>query len=333
MKNLIVRTAGLIVMTLALFLVFTTGARADAPPAEWYLQYQPNMDVFNELKRGRVDFYVNKPTAVYYKVYYGQTVAYWEELIKGEVLPAGTPFHVDGLSAMYERFRLVRGYYGDMHIGGKSWLFPAESLSFEHIVDGKPNIPGKTDCTGHPLADDWFRTGKINWDIRLPKDADKMDVFLIEKYPLIDSVIFGAEQRRHCLVTLEKNTVVSMRGNVVDTDYVNQNTGLPDPSSGTRWVYVRLPGGMEGLLPTGKLSLTPVPDAPNVTKPAAAGATKSTTPITHLVQSGDTLWGVGIKYGVSVEELVAVNSKTYPSLTDAPGQIKPGWRIEIPKKQ
>lgn len=326
MKNLIL----VLTLVVMLFLVFITGAKAEAPPAEWYLQYQPNIDVFHELERGRVDFYVTKATPVYYKVYNPGTIAYWDELIKGEVLPAGALFHVDGISGMYEGYRWVRGWYGNEHIGGKSYLFPAENLSFEYVVDSKPNIPGKTDCTGHPLAVDWFRTGKINWILKLPKDADKIDIFLAEDYWLVDTNLFGAEQRRACLVSLKKNTVVSFQGNLVDNDWTNPITGNPDPASGTRWARVRLPGGMEGLVPTGKLSLTPAAQDPPATAASGGRASLTLATSTYVVKPGDTLWGIGIKYGAGVEELVTVNAKTHPSLVSNPGSIRPGWAITIP---
>jgi nucleoid-associated protein YgaU len=43
----------------------------------------------------------------------------------------------------------------------------------------------------------------------------------------------------------------------------------------------------------------------------------------HTVQAGDTFWGIGRKYGVSVEDLVRLNPQVSPSL------IHPGDQIRV----
>jgi LysM repeat protein len=70
-------------------------------------------------------------------------------------------------------------------------------------------------------------------------------------------------------------------------------------------------------------------------KPAAPTVLPSPSPVTahpiqaatagrsHTVQSGDTLWGLSKKYGVSVEALRTMNALT----TDT---IKPGQTLKIP---
>lgn len=307
-KNLILVFAMALTLVLASSTVVMADPGPDVKTREWYLESQPNPDVFHELERGNTVFYVTSPTAVID----GDLVSDVQKVYKGQVLPAGTIFRVNGISAMYEDYRWVRGWYGKMSVGGKSWLFPADHLSFEFL---DPNTPGPKDCTGHPLSVPWYMTGKINWDIRLPKDADKMEVYLAEDYPLIDAKIFAADQVRRCLVTLKKDTMVSLRGLLSDNDWPN--------SSGTRWTRVRLPGGMEGLLPTGKLSPTPLLEK----KPAVV---TRPTPGLYVVQSGDSLWSISQKLDLDFFELIKINSRSNAKIRSNPGLIKPGWKIILP---
>jgi uncharacterized YkwD family protein/spore coat assembly protein SafA len=48
---------------------------------------------------------------------------------------------------------------------------------------------------------------------------------------------------------------------------------------------------------------------------------------THMVQSGDTMWKIAVKYQVGVSELIAENSSI-----NNPDLIYPGQRITIPEK-
>jgi murein DD-endopeptidase MepM/ murein hydrolase activator NlpD len=69
--------------------------------------------------------------------------------------------------------------------------------------------------------------------------------------------------------------------------------------------------------PAPKPVATPTPKPPKPTKP--------TRPEVHVVKRGDTLSGIGKKYGASVNELVKLNK------IDNPNLIRVGQRIELPK--
>lgn len=61
-------------------------------------------------------------------------------------------------------------------------------------------------------------------------------------------------------------------------------------------------------------SATPVPaiTAPLATPVIIASPTFTPTPVTYVVQKGDTLIGIAVKYGVSVEALQAANNNVQP---------------------
>jgi LysM repeat protein len=61
-------------------------------------------------------------------------------------------------------------------------------------------------------------------------------------------------------------------------------------------------------------SATPIPEVatPVATPVIIATATFTPTPVTYVVQKGDTLIGIAVKYGVSVEALQAANGNVQP---------------------
>ena len=69
--------------------------------------------------------------------------------------------------------------------------------------------------------------------------------------------------------------------------------------------------------PAPKPVTTPTPKPPKPTKPTRTEV--------HVVKRGDTLSGIGKKYGASVNELVKLNKIENPNL------IRVGQRIELPK--
>src|SRR3990172_2975766 len=63
-------------------------------------------------------------------------------------------------------------------------------------------------------------------------------------------------------------------------------------------------------------SATPIPEVatPAATPVIIASPTFTPTPVTYVVQKGDTLIGIAVKYGVSVEALQAANNGVQPQL-------------------
>lgn len=53
----------------------------------------------------------------------------------------------------------------------------------------------------------------------------------------------------------------------------------------------------------------------------------------YVVQPGDTLAGIAARYGVTVDELVALNRDRYPSLAERPDLIRPGWELRVPARR
>ena len=51
---------------------------------------------------------------------------------------------------------------------------------------------------------------------------------------------------------------------------------------------------------------------------------------TYIVQRGDTASQIAARYHITIEELIALNSETYPSLARDPSSLQPGWRLRVP---
>jgi hypothetical protein len=58
-------------------------------------------------------------------------------------------------------------------------------------------------------------------------------------------------------------------------------------------------------------------------------ATMPTDPTLYTVHRGDTLGRIAVRFGTTVEALVAANAATYPSLRTNPGRIQPGWQLRV----
>jgi LysM repeat protein len=90
------------------------------------------------------------------------------------------------------------------------------------------------------------------------------------------------------------------------------------------------PSATATLSPTASPSSTPTPTAtptlaPTPTPTAAPTVTAAPTPHIYIVQSGDTLNGIALRFGTTVQAILQAN----PSITD-PSVISPGQRIVIP---
>ncbi len=53
----------------------------------------------------------------------------------------------------------------------------------------------------------------------------------------------------------------------------------------------------------------------------------------YIVQPGDTLAEIAARYGVTVDDLVALNRDRYPSLVERPDRIEVGWRLRVPERE
>jgi LysM repeat protein len=66
-------------------------------------------------------------------------------------------------------------------------------------------------------------------------------------------------------------------------------------------------------------SPTPLPPAP---EPTAAPTQASTGETIHIVQAGENLYRIGLRYGFTAEELAAYNGITNPDRIDVGQQIR-----------
>ncbi len=73
-----------------------------------------------------------------------------------------------------------------------------------------------------------------------------------------------------------------------------------------------LPTATITLLPYHTLTATPTPRRPTATLPPIATPGPSPTPLAHLVQANETLLGIALRYGVSLEDLLAANPGINP---------------------
>jgi len=103
---------------------------------------------------------------------------------------------------------------------------------------------------------------------------------------------------------------IALKFEVSPNDIIAANT-LADPNS----VYV----GQKLLIPGYQPSAPTSSAGGSTTAPGAPGA-----PAIHVVQAGEVLSVIAEKYGVSVDELVAVNRIIDPNL------VSPGTKLEIP---
>jgi uncharacterized protein YkwD len=60
---------------------------------------------------------------------------------------------------------------------------------------------------------------------------------------------------------------------------------------------------------------------------ASAQANEYTT---YIVQPGDTASQIAVHYRITIEQLIALNVNTYPSLARDPSSLQPGWRLRVP---
>ena len=65
--------------------------------------------------------------------------------------------------------------------------------------------------------------------------------------------------------------------------------------------------------------------APNAT-PAAAEY------ITYVVQSGETLAQIALRFHMKIEELIALNTDRYPALARDPSVLQAGWQLRVPSQ-
>lgn len=65
----------------------------------------------------------------------------------------------------------------------------------------------------------------------------------------------------------------------------------------------------------------------------AAGLFYTPTPTieyaVYVVQPGDTLSYIALRYGMTIEQLIALNSDAYPSLARDPSSLRAGWRLRV----
>lgn len=50
---------------------------------------------------------------------------------------------------------------------------------------------------------------------------------------------------------------------------------------------------------------------------------------THIVQRGETASQIAARYGMTIEQLIALNRDVYPSLAHDPSSLKVGWRLRV----
>jgi len=60
-----------------------------------------------------------------------------------------------------------------------------------------------------------------------------------------------------------------------------------------------------------------------------SGTTATNEYATHVVQVGETASQIAARYGMTIEQLIALNSEAYPSLAHDPSSIRPGWRLRV----
>ncbi|HET8587111.1 MAG TPA: polysaccharide deacetylase family protein [Candidatus Limnocylindria bacterium] len=82
--------------------------------------------------------------------------------------------------------------------------------------------------------------------------------------------------------------------------------------------------------PSGSIVATPsgVPvETPAGTPSGSPSASPAVT--TYVVQAGDNLYRIGLKFGASVEQLQAWNAERYPALASDPTVLQAGWELIV----
>lgn len=78
------------------------------------------------------------------------------------------------------------------------------------------------------------------------------------------------------------------------------------------------------LFPTTDPALVPTTDPATITDPNAQATPAATSPVTHVVNAGETLFTIALQYGLTVEELAAANNVNQ---TDV---LTPGQTLIVP---
>ncbi len=103
---------------------------------------------------------------------------------------------------------------------------------------------------------------------------------------------------------------------------------------GTPVATPSIPG--ETVAPSGSPSVDASPSPSLTAAPSPTGSASPSeqapppvTGTTHTVRPGDSLAAIARSYGTSTGQLQAWNSSRYPSLTDDPNVIEPGWELIV----
>lgn len=93
-------------------------------------------------------------------------------------------------------------------------------------------------------------------------------------------------------------------------------------------------GGQEEEQPQQPETGQPETTQPQTTQPAQPQASQPQAPsgptFNYTVKRGDTLFGIARSAGVSVDDIIRLNSGVYPTLTVNPGRLVVGWDLQIP---
>lgn len=68
----------------------------------------------------------------------------------------------------------------------------------------------------------------------------------------------------------------------------------------------------------------------NTVLPIQTATPAATDYARYEVRTGDTLAGIAARYHVTIEQLIALNSETYPMLARDPSLLQPGWQLRVP---
>lgn len=86
----------------------------------------------------------------------------------------------------------------------------------------------------------------------------------------------------------------------------------------------------ESLLPVVPPTLVPSESAfPSESPPPTALPAPTDAPGTYTVRTGDTLFSIASRYGVTEDQLREWNVDTYPSLRSSPRRIRVGWVLSV----
>src|SRR5512135_646434 len=66
---------------------------------------------------------------------------------------------------------------------------------------------------------------------------------------------------------------------------------------------------------------------------AAPNATPASSQfITYVVQPGETLAQIALRFHMTIEQLIALNSQRYPALARDPSVLQAGWQLRVPSQ-